>query len=304
MQQPRGAAGAGVVTPEAVRLDFDAAGVGSRAVAFLLDWLARLAVLLLLSIAAGLAGSGGVSLPTWVVITLVSVLVFLLVWGYPIAFETLWKGRTPGKAAMGLRVVTVEGAPIQFRHAAIRAAVGLVDFGLTAGFAAVASALATARHQRLGDLAAGTIVLRERTGSATPTAVRFTVPPGAEGYAALIDPAGMTSRDYAAIRSFLLRADELDPQVRTRLAWQLAQPLAERLAHRPPADVSPELFLVCAAARYQQRSGDPRAGRGAPFVPAPPAVAGPPVQDPPTVRGGGDEGESPPGAGTGFVPPA
>src|SRR5690606_35388209 len=98
MQQPRGAAGAGVVTPEAVRLEFDAAGIGSRAVAFLLDWLVRLTVLVLLSVALGLAGGGGgPSLPTWLVVTLVSAFVFLLVWGYPIGFETLMQGRTPGK---------------------------------------------------------------------------------------------------------------------------------------------------------------------------------------------------------------
>ncbi len=80
---------------------------------------------------------------------------------------------------MGLRVVTREGAPVQFRHAAIRAALGLIDFYLAFGGVAVISALVTREHQRLGDLVAGTLVLRERTGARAPTAVRFAVPAGA-----------------------------------------------------------------------------------------------------------------------------
>jgi uncharacterized RDD family membrane protein YckC len=99
----------GVVTPEAVLLDLDTATVGSRAVAYLLD----LAVLGIgytaLGIATAILGGGGF-VPGWVGITLLLLLVFAWQFGYPIGFETLWRGRTPGKAAMGLRVVTTEAA--------------------------------------------------------------------------------------------------------------------------------------------------------------------------------------------------
>jgi uncharacterized RDD family membrane protein YckC len=106
--------------------------------------------------------------PDWLGIALVLLLVFALQFGYPVGFETLWRGRTPGKAAMGLRVVTVEGAPVRFRHAATRAAIGLLELTGTAGAIAVIASLSSARGQRLGDLAAGTLVIRERRARGRP----------------------------------------------------------------------------------------------------------------------------------------
>ncbi|MGH8904487.1 MAG: RDD family protein [Egibacteraceae bacterium] len=245
-----------IVTPEAVPLEFDAAHLGSRFVAMLTDSLVQWALFFVLFIAGGLLGEAGAlrGIPDWLGITLVTLLFFGVVWGYPVGMETFWRGRTLGKAAMGLRVVTVEGAPIGFRHAAIRAAVGLVDFHLTFGFAAVLSVLLTKRQQRLGDLAAGTLVVRERTGAGEPTAITFTVPHGAEAYAATLDVSGLSARDYATIRQFLLRAADLDPSSRAALAGGLATPVARRLHHDVPADISAELFLRCVAARYQQRA--------------------------------------------------
>jgi uncharacterized RDD family membrane protein YckC len=254
--QPWSAAG-GVVTPEAVRLDFEAAGIGSRGIAIIIDLLVQGAGVMALAFALGLVGATGVTdgLPPWIATTIVLVLVFAIFWGYPTALETLWRGRTLGKAAMGLRVVTVEGAPVRFRHAAIRAALALVDLYVSSGGVAVVSALVTRRHQRLGDLAAGTIVVRERTGSAPPRPVWFRVPPGAEAYAATVDPSGLRPADYQAVRSFLMRAPSLRPDVRAEVAASIATPLATRLRHVPPAWVSAEMFLACLAARYQQRGG-------------------------------------------------
>lgn len=293
----------GVVTPEAVRLEFDAAGVGSRGVALGIDLLLQSALILLVVVAQGLVmAGGGAGLPDWVATTVALLVVFGVLWGYPVAFETLWRGRTPGKAAMGLRVVSREGAPVRFRHAAIRAALGLVDFYVALGGVAVISALVTREHQRLGDLVAGTLVLRERTGARAPTAARFTVPHGAEGYAATIDPSGLTVDDYAALRGFLLRADELAPDVRADLAGRIARPLAARLGHRLPDGMSPAVFVACAAARYQQRGGAGVGGAGggqwapdpAPSsVPAPPPAA--PIDSPPTSSVPTDGGFAPPG---------
>jgi uncharacterized RDD family membrane protein YckC len=283
----RGSAG-GIVTPEAVRLDFEPAGVGSRTVAILIDLCIQGILLLLLVLAAALLEGQAGAIPDWAGLAFVLIAVFVVIWGYPIGFETIWRGRTPGKAAMGVRVVTVEGAPVRFRHAAVRAALSLVDFYLTAGAAAVVSTLVTARSQRLGDLVAGTIVLRERTGAGRPAVAEFAVPPGAESYAATIDVAGMQSQDYAAVRSFLLRAPRLAPAVRADLAQRLATPLAARLAHNPPPGTSAELFLACAAARYQQRAA-PAPARPGPASPLPAPPSAPP-------------GEA--GAGGGFAPPA
>lgn len=244
----------GVVTPEAVHLEFEAAGIGSRAIALVLDLLLQATVVMLLLFGLGLVVEGaGAGVPDWVGVTVTLLLVFAVLWGYPVTLETLWRGQTLGKAAMGLRVVTREGAPVRFRHAAVRAALGIVDFYLAFGGIAVVSALVTREHQRLGDLVAGTLVLRERTGTRAATAVQFRVPPGAESYAATIDPAGLTTQDYAAVRGYLLRAGDLAPAVRADLAARLAHPIAARLGHQPPDGVSAEVFLACAAARYQHR---------------------------------------------------
>lgn len=204
--------------------------------------------------AAGTSGTVAI-----VVLLLIVTAVFL---GYPIAFETLWRGRTPGKAALGLRVVTREGAPVRFRHAAVRGFVGLVDFWLTSAAAAVIAVLVSADNQRLGDLAAGTLVLRERSGAGRPTSMQFPVPHGYEAYTATLDVAGLTPDEYGAVRSFLLRAGSLPAAVRARLGAELASTVADRMHHTPPPGVAPEAFLACLAAASQRR--------GAVAAPAPP----------------------------------
>jgi uncharacterized RDD family membrane protein YckC len=281
----------GVVTPEAVRLEFEAAGVGSRSLALLLDLLLQSLSIIVITIAGTLAiSAAGDGLPDWVAITLGLLLVFAIFWGYPVAFETLWRGRTPGKAALGLRVVTREGAPVRFRHAAIRAAFALIDFYLAAGLPAVVSALVTREHQRIGDLVAGTLVLRERTGAPAPKSVTFAVPAGAEAYAATLDPSGLAPHDYSALRGFLLRAPEFATEVRTTLARDLADRLAGKVRHRRPAEVPPETFLICLAARYQQRGTAPAGATAATASPPEPRLPPPPAPAPSSTGG--------------FVPPA
>jgi uncharacterized RDD family membrane protein YckC len=244
----------GVVTPEAVRLEFQAASVGTRTLAILIDLAIQLFLILVVLIAVGFAIGAGerFGLPSWVGVTIILLAVFAVLWGYPTALETIF-GRTPGKAALGLRVVTREGAPVTFRHAAVRAALGLVDFYLTVGGVAVLSVLLSRREQRLGDLVAGTLVLRERSATPAPRPVLFTVPPGLEWFASTLDPAVLDARGYQAVRTFLLRAGQLSPAVRHAVARRIADPIVARLGRQPPPDLTPELFLVCLAARYQQR---------------------------------------------------
>ena len=267
----------GIVTPEAVPLQLSEANVGSRTIAWFIDAMALGTAIALMNVLIVMLGDDA-PIPEWVGITVLVVLNFLLLFGYPIAFETLWGGRTPGKAALGLRVVTTEGAPVRFRHAAIRAALGLVDFWLTSGIAAVLTTLLSKRHQRLGDLVAGTLVLRERTAAAAPTANEFTVPVGAEDYADTIDPTGLSPRDYEAAREFLLRATTLRPQARSDIGTRLAEGIAAKLQHSIPHGVSAELFLICVAGRYQQLAAlrTPQ-GSAVSSVPPPPTAAVPPA---------------------------
>lgn len=281
-----------VVTPEAVALELESATVGSRSVAILVDYLVIGAALVLLGAAEAAFGFGGY-VPGWLGIALLLLLlVFALQFGYPIGFETLWRGRTPGKAAMGLRVVTVEGAPVRFRHAAVRAAVGLLELQTSLGAIAVIASFASPRGQRLGDLAAGTLVVRERRSGGAPQAVRFDPPPGLEAYVRLLDVSHIDATDYATIRDLLRRP--LDPGTRERVARQVADVLVDRVQPPPPAGVEAVVWLRAVAAAVQSRGaggpGGPPARDDAP--PPPPAPAARPPR--PGARGG-DQGFQAPG---------
>jgi uncharacterized RDD family membrane protein YckC len=252
-----------IVTPEAVVLEFETAGMGSRLLAAFVDSVIQLVLLVAVLVAAAGLNSVGIGLGG-AATGMLYFLLFLLVFGYPAGFETLWRGRTPGKAALGLRVVTVEGGPIRFRHAAIRAILGLVDKYLLSATVGVLALLLTRRNQRLGDLAAGSLVLRERVGTRAPRAVAFAPPRGLEGYTASLDVAALGEEDYVTVRSFLLRAADLAPAVREAIAGQLARPIAERLRATPPAGVPAEVFLACVAAAHQRRNAPAPTPIGAP----------------------------------------
>jgi uncharacterized RDD family membrane protein YckC len=253
----------GIVTPEAVVLEFELANVGSRVLAQVVDLLVRLVALNVIAVLGGgiLAGGGDASAVIFYVIA-----GFFIIFGYPVLAETMWNGQTFGKRVVGLRVVTIEGAPVRFRHAAIRGLISVVDFALPpVGVCATIAVLVSPRNQRLGDLFAGTIVLREKTGAAFPIPVSFPPLPGYEGYARTLDVGAVTPDQYALIRSFLIRVNVLLPGARARLAHGLANPVAAAMHHTPPAGVTAEAFLVSVAAAYQLRLGGPP-------VPLPPWV--------------------------------
>jgi hypothetical protein len=172
-----------------------------------------------------------------------------------------------------VRVVTSEGGPIRFRHAAIRGIFGLVEIWIFLGSIAIVSMIATQRNQRIGDLVAGTIVLRERSAAGPGVAVSFPTPHGYEAYVASLDVSPLSPEQYSVIRSFLMRVLQLSWPARSALAVRLANPTAVLMRHTPPPQVGPELFLVCVAAAYQQRHGGPPAPVGSaspPGLPSPP----------------------------------
>src|SRR3954470_8429847 len=254
----------GVVTPEAVVLEFETATAASRSLAQALDWgIVRVGMFFALSMAVGLVEQ---SVGTTPAIVMLIVGIFLIIFGYPAFTETRWNGQTVGKRICGLRVLTVEGAPVRFRHAAIRSLMQIVDFFLPPiGVTATCVSLLNRRNQRLGDVFAGTIVLRERTGAAFPVPVSFPPLLGFEMYARSLDVGGITPDQYAAIRSFLVRVNTLTLAARVHLGTRLANAVALSMHHTPPREVSPETFLVSVAAAYQLRQGGPP-------VPLPPWV--------------------------------
>lgn len=235
-----------IATPEGVELQLTLAGIGSRMIAALIDLTIQggLYLVLALALAAGSPDAGfGVAL--------FAVAGFLIVFAYDVAFEVLAAGRTPGKRLAGLRVVRSGGRPVDFVTSAIRNVLRIID--VLPGLYAVGmiSVLATRRNQRLGDLAAGTLVVRERLGGrARPAGPAPFLPPAAGAVA--WDVSGVGSGDIATVRSFLARRAELDPAAAERLAADLAARLRPMVAGAPQ-NLPPEQFLEQLAAAKAAR---------------------------------------------------
>jgi uncharacterized RDD family membrane protein YckC len=249
----------GIVTPEAVVLDLQSAGFASRVAAGLIDLVIELIAAMIILVILGVAALGGSS--DSFIQTAAAFVLFALLFGYPILFETLMRGQTPGKAALKIRAVTIEGAPITLREAALRAMGGVVDRLLPpGGITGVLFVLATPRQQRVGDLIAGTIVIRDPQQYVPPPALWFSPPWGFEDYAASIDPTSITVEQYTVIRSFLTRVNTLAPVARRALAVDLADRLGSAIGTPRHSNVAPETYLLCAISRYQ-RSVGPAASR-------------------------------------------
>ena len=237
-----------VLTGEAVALDLPVASVGVRAVSGAID-LAVAALLVtgaVLGVSAVAPGLDGALLAVVVLVSVVGIVV-----GVPTTAETLTRGRTLGKWALGLRVVRLDAGPVAFRHAFVRALVGVVELYVLSGVPALFAAVATLRGQRVGDLVAGTYVVRERFR------LRLTeprpCPPHLRAWAATADLADPPVTLAVAVRQFLLRAPTLVPQHRWATAERLAGALAEHVAPPPPAGTHPEDFLAAVLAERRER---------------------------------------------------
>jgi uncharacterized RDD family membrane protein YckC len=248
-----------VLTPERITLQYDVAGIGSRSAAALIDTAIQVAVLTLLTVivvlVARLVGTSAQSLDlpdastlgVTVMIALFVVLVFAVLFGYYILFEIIWNGQTPGKRTLGLRVLRENGYPLRAGDATVRNLVRIVDgppFGAVVGLTVM---LFNKQSRRLGDFAAGTIVVREGTRRGV-AALTTPAPAGADGAAGagpLLSPA-----DATLVRDFLVRRDRLDPGSRHRLAERLADALAARYGLQSRrAGSSTEVFLERLAER-------------------------------------------------------
>lgn len=232
-----------VATPEGVTLEFTLAGVGSRFVAAILDLLVQIPLagsILLLAVALEGAIGGWAAL-------LGGVGAFVVIFGYDVAFETLASGRTLGKRWTGLRVVRIGGGPVTFVPSAVRNLLRLIDFLPSVYLAGVVAILATSRNQRLGDLAAGTVVVRERVLPAAGGASWSTAPPTTSAGVARADLAtwdvsAVNAHEVAAVREFLDRRASLAPEARSRLARDLAGRLRAKVVG-PDDGIGPESFL-------------------------------------------------------------
>jgi uncharacterized RDD family membrane protein YckC len=242
-----------IATPEGVELELVLAGLGSRFIAELLD--GALIVLMLgalVGLAALAGGTGG-----FILLTLVAGGVLLISVAYNVAFEVLAAGRTPGKRWNGLRVVMDGGEPVGLRASAVRNLVRLIEGPPLWYVPAIVSILATRRNQRLGDLAANTLVVREPL--ARPRRRRRRPASAAEPRAlspamrlADWDVSAVTQEELVAVRTFLARRSGFTPAARDGLARELAARLSPKVAGHPPG-VAPEALLEGIAAAKAAR---------------------------------------------------
>lgn len=226
-----------IATPEGVQLALPLAGIGSRFIALFIDSLIGFTALAVIALAAGLTLGGAAA----AIVASAGLLVFYV--GYHVLFEVLGGGRTPGKRATDLRVVSDGGAPVGLRGSLIRNFVRIVEGLATSYVPAMICVLATRNNQRLGDLMAGTLVVRDPKAVAV-VGPSSTVDP--ERYASW-DVTGVGDAETTAVRAFLERRAGLRPGARSALAAQLADRLRPVVAGTRPG-LDDESFLEHLAA--------------------------------------------------------
>lgn len=289
-----------LVTGEAVALDLRPAALPSRLVAAALDGLAQSVLLFGFSLLLAATTSGGLSSAAMAALTIVMLVLVLA--GYSIAFESLWRGRTPGKAAMGLRVVRDDGGPVAFRQALVRGLAGLFleKPGLTLFSGAVVSSLLNRDSKRLGDLLAGTIVLQERIPSKVSPPVPM--PPPLQAWAEGLDLSGLPNDLAQSVRSFIARTPELTDRARDDLGGKLVAAVGAVVTPPAPPGTPGWAYLAAILAERRRRAElqlTPATGglEATPGSAAPPLRASPPESLAPSAPSSTEEGRTstPPG---------
>lgn len=237
-----------ILIGEGVVLDARPASFATRAVAGAIDLtvvgIASL-VVAMLALAAGSAADDAAFA------ALALVLVVVVTVGVPTTVETLSRGRSLGKLAMGIRVVRDDGGPVRFRHAIIRSLVGLFEIWITAGAVALFASLLSSRGKRLGDMVAGTYAVGVRGGArALPPLVG---PPELAAWASQTDIRRLPDGLALSARQFLARADKLHLASRVSLGMELASQVEQYVAPGPPPGTHPERFLAAVLAERRDR---------------------------------------------------
>lgn len=258
-------------TPEQVSIRFPVAGLGSRFLAILADTVVQglayaaliLVFVLLMSSAPKAAGEGfSHSGEKWLIAGLV-LFHFLLYWGYFALFETFWNGQTPGKRFCKIRVIQQSGRQISFFEAMTRNLIRVID--MLPGFylIGVIAMLCNRQHQRLGDLAAATLVVHERAadeplwggnGPRTITAGAFERVRSEPVFEHLGEPAlpadavaRLTHEDLAVIDRFFSRILDMELDTRSRLAERLAAQMSLKMKLPAGVETKPEDLLEAIA---------------------------------------------------------
>jgi uncharacterized RDD family membrane protein YckC len=242
-------------TPEQVPLEFVLAGIGSRFMAVFLDTLIQGVVLFVIGVAgcvltASAASLGGKGASVWIVAVTVFVLWIVYV-GYYSLFEIFWKGQTPGKRWAGIRVIKDSGRPINTFEAITRNLVRIVDFMPSFYGVGVITMFLNAKHRRLGDFVAGTLVVHESSDRAsalffnTPEKTEFSFP----------EAVNLSPQEADLIETFLARRLEIPPETRRQSSLRIAEMISNRLGIPPEARaIDVENFLELVLKEFRNRA--------------------------------------------------
>jgi hypothetical protein len=170
--------------------------------------------------------------------------------GYPIAFETATRGRSLGKMALGLRVVSEDGGPERFRQALFRALAGVIEIWIFVGGPAVICSLLSPKGKRIGDIFAGTVVISERAPRLAPPPP---MPPQLAWWASSLQLSGLRPEQAELARQFLSRASQLDPTVRDQMAYRITSDVVAQVSPPPPPGTPPQLVLAAVLAERHRR---------------------------------------------------
>jgi len=236
------------VTGEAVALDLPPASIGSRILSGFLDYLIVWVATFTL-VSAGTAMSQQLDDALIAATVLVCFLVAWLV--YPVTIETLTRGRSLGKMAAGLRTVRDDAGPITFRHAFTRGLLGVVEVYLFWGIPAVIASILSSKGKRLGDMLAGTYVVRDRVTAQLPPPVPM--PPQLAGWAMNADITQLPDDLAMAVRTFLPAAPTMTPQSRAEMGRNLLAEMSLYVSPPPPPGNHPEYVLAAILADRRRR---------------------------------------------------
>jgi uncharacterized RDD family membrane protein YckC len=170
--------------------------------------------------------------------------------GYPAIFEAATRGRSLGKMALGLRVVSDDGGPERFRQALFRSLAGVIEIWMFTGGPAVICSLASSKGKRIGDVFAGTLVISERAPRMSPPPP---MPPQLAWWASTLQLSGLRPEQAELARQFLSRASQLDPHMRDQMAYRLGSDVVAQISPPPPPGAPPQLVLAAVLAERHRR---------------------------------------------------
>ncbi|STZ35180.1 RDD domain-containing protein [Mycolicibacterium smegmatis] len=256
-----------VVTGDAVVLDVSIAQLPVRVLAILID---IFAIFIFYVVGVLLWSITLTQLDEALSAAILIIFTVLAIVGYPVIMETATRGRSLGKMALGLRVVSEDGSPERFRQALFRGISGFIEIWMLTGGPAVICSLLSSKGKRIGDIFAGTVVISERGPRMQPPPA---MPPALAWWASSLQLSGLGPEQAELARQYLNRAQHLDPRIRDMMGQRILGEVASRISPPPPPGAPPQCVLAAVLAERHRREL-------ARLMPTPPPPPSPPTTPP------------------------